>query len=141
MSCVDIGSPYSLGLRASYKPEQKKCLIEKNTQTQQSQLNLVKVLDEEIDDVWLRYDLDDSKVLEDSELEVMFNELRKFNLGEECKPLGLEDFTMMVEAMDLDGNGTIDREEFRSYVKKYGLQKVPPFEASPTGARPEMRVK
>ena len=50
------------------------------------------------------------------------------------------DFQMMVHAMDEDGNGLLELDEFRAYSKKYGYEKIPPYEASSTGSRPELKV-
>ena len=34
----------------------------------------------------------------------------------------------------------IDKDEFRAYVKKYTLEKMPPFKIAATGSRPDLQV-
>ncbi len=81
--------------------------------------------------------MDLSGELDREELRVILNEVREFK--------GLEtvsdsDFDHMWTAFDIDDSGTIDKDEFRSYVKKYSLQKIPPFESSQAGAQPELKI-
>lgn len=47
---------------------------------------------------------------------------------------------MVWKAFDTDESGFVDKDEFRAYVKKYTLEKMPPFQISPTGSSPELKV-
>ena len=106
---------------------------------QKIQHDLHRFNDEEIDEIWHRFDVDLSGELEPLELRTILGEV----LADQGKtPPSLEDdaFDMVWSAFDTDHSGTVDKDEFRAYVKKYSLQKIPPFEISPAGAVPELNV-
>lgn len=71
----------------------------------------------------MRFDWTGTDVLEETELEGLLNELKQLKakggppIGEieiaVKKDLDPEDFAMIWNAMDIDGNGSIDKDEFR----------------------------
>ena len=52
-----------------------------------------------------------------------------------------DDFNLVFSAFDLDGNGTVDHDEFRGYSKKYGLEKVPPIGGGGSGVDGQFGVR
>merc|ERR1712194_322670 len=106
-----------------------------------TQFDLKKFIDEEIDEVWHRFDVDDSGELDQEELRGMIDEVYRYQ-GYANKEdwLSAGDFDMVWSAFDNDGSGLVDKEEFRSYVKKYTLDRIPPFVTSVAGAKPELTV-
>jgi len=102
------------------------------------QYDLKKYTDEEIDEIWQRFDDDLSGELDRDEMQVILREIRTFHgKKEEMSP---EEYEMVWKAFDTDESGFVDKDEFRAYVKKYTLEKMPPFQISPTGSSPELKV-
>lgn len=103
------------------------------------QMDLSHFTDEEIDEAWHRYDVDDSGELDSEEMRVLLLEVKKYQEKKEHVDLSPSEFTDIWNAFDNDLDGTIDKDEFRSFVKKYSLKHVPPVAPS-LGTLPELRV-
>eukprot|EP00406_Dinophysis_acuminata_P073293 CAMPEP_0179243954 /NCGR_PEP_ID=MMETSP0797-20121207/17808_1 /TAXON_ID=47934 /ORGANISM="Dinophysis acuminata, Strain DAEP01" /LENGTH=576 /DNA_ID=CAMNT_0020951455 /DNA_START=83 /DNA_END=1814 /DNA_ORIENTATION=+ len=103
------------------------------------QMDLSHFTDEEIDEAWHRYDVDDSGELDSEEMKVLLLEVKKYQEKKEHVDLSPSEFTDVWNAFDNDLDGTIDKDEFRSFVKKYSLKHVPPVAPS-LGTLPELRV-
>jgi len=77
-----------------------------------------KIDDETINELWMRYDVDDSGALDHDEARHAITEISHYIDPE--RPLSEELMDIFFEQMDLDGNGVIERDEFISFTKKYG---------------------
>ncbi|CAD7968381.1 unnamed protein product [Amoebophrya sp. A25] len=98
-----------------------------------------KYADEEIDEIWSRFDVDLSGELDRDELSTVVHEIRTFHGS--ANDITSDEFDMVWRAFDTDESGTVDKDEFRAYVKKYTLERMPPFQISPAGSSPELIVK
>ncbi|EEQ97934.1 ATPase n2b, putative [Perkinsus marinus ATCC 50983] len=74
---------------------------------------------EDVDDLWFRYDRDDSGSIDVSELTLLLEDLTEHVEGHRNVPA--EVVIASMDFLDLDKNGVIDRNEFEQYCQKYGL--------------------
>ncbi len=71
-----------------------------------TQFDLGEFLDEEIDEIWHRFDVDDSLELDERELRDMMNEVYSFHgLENQEDQLTQSDFEMVFNAFDVDQSG------------------------------------
>ncbi len=73
------------------------------------QANVLGVAD--VEEIWVKYDKDESGHLDDCECEAFLTDLLKLTAGPELGGGLQKAKARMAEAMDADGNGRIDREE------------------------------
>jgi len=83
------------------------------------QFTLKALTDEDIKQMWLRYDADDSGELEMGELRTMLEELLERQQGH--SNLSDEAFDASVSAIDINKDGKISYEEFEQYLGNYTL--------------------
>lgn len=74
--------------------------------------------EEDLKDLWRRYDSDDSGELDRSELRVMLEDIQEKQQGH--RHLSDEAFEVCMSAIDLDKSGQISWEEFRTFFQDYG---------------------
>mmetsp|Transcript_88893 Transcript_88893/g.229310 ORF Transcript_88893/g.229310 Transcript_88893/m.229310 type:complete len:624 (+) Transcript_88893:132-2003(+) len=80
------------------------------------QYNIQSLSDEDLQDMWRRYDADDSGHIDKDELRVLLEDLLEKQKGHRC--LGDDVFQLSLETMDLDGSGDISFDEFEKYFKE-----------------------
>jgi hypothetical protein len=80
---------------------------------------LTNLSDDEIADLWTRYDLDGNGSVDKVECRTMLEDVME--VTQSHRHISDELFELMFEQMDKDGNEVIDREEFESHLKKFGL--------------------
>ncbi|KAF4668311.1 Lactation elevated protein 1 [Perkinsus chesapeaki] len=83
------------------------------------QYELSNLSKEDMDDLWFRYDRDDSGSIDASELALLLEDLTEHVEGHRHVPA--EVVVASMDFLDLDKNGVIDRSEFDHYCEKYGL--------------------
>jgi len=79
------------------------------------QFELQKLADDDIIDMWRRYDADDSGEIDAGELHVMLEDFSEVVQGH--RNVQDEVYTLCMETMDLDKNGKISFDEFARYMK------------------------
>jgi predicted ATPase len=79
------------------------------------QFNLHSLTEDDLADMWRRYDADDSGEIDDSELRSMLEDLIEKSQGH--RNLSDEVLNLCKEKIDLDGNGKIDYDEFTQYFR------------------------
>jgi hypothetical protein len=84
-----------------------------------SQYKLSELSDDDISDLWNRYDIDNSGAIDPSELEAMLEDLFEEAFGH--RHVSREVLELCLRTMDLDKDGTVSRKEFSDYAKQYGL--------------------
>lgn len=83
------------------------------------QYDLMSLSDDDLADMWIRYDKDDSGAIDPEELRLMLEDVMELTQGH--RHISDQLFNMIFKDMDLDGNGTIEWEEFMTYIRKYGM--------------------
>lgn len=88
------------------------------------QFDLNSIKDEDIEELWWRFDVDRSGSIDFPELKELVRELLTLTAGNDAL-LGDEELlhTVFTE-MDTDGNGVIDKNEFEVFAKKFGFRRL-----------------
>ena len=76
--------------------------------------------DDDVTAIWLRFDADGSGSLDRAEVSFMLEELSELRNGHRSMPEEVLEQTW--QRLDADGSGYIDEEEFRAYMRQYGLE-------------------
>lgn len=85
------------------------------------QFNLMSLSDDDLYEMWRRYDRDDSGEIDEDELRAMLQDLLEMHKGH--RNLTDDVFEVCMAAIDTDGNGTISYEEFETYLRDFTLVK------------------
>lgn len=81
------------------------------------QFNLQALTDDDLVEMWRRYDADDSGEIDENELRFMLQDILEKHQGH--RSLSDEVFSICKETMDSDSNGAINYEEFQQYFKDF----------------------
>jgi len=79
--------------------------------------------DQDISEIWLRYDYDQSGTIDFEELENLVRELLQATAGNDALLHRPEFVKTVFSAMDTDNNGVIDKNEFAEFAKKFGIRR------------------
>lgn len=86
-----------------------------------AQFNLVTLTDEDVKEMWGRYDSDDSGALDMDELRVMLEDLLEKDRGH--RNMSQELFDASVATIDTNRDGSVSFDEFAVYLKNYSSVK------------------
>jgi len=81
------------------------------------QFNLTSLSDDDLAEMWRRYDRDDSGEIDQDELRVMLEDMLEKHQGH--RNLSDDVFTVCMNEIDSDQNGVISYEEFEHFLKDY----------------------
>mmetsp|Transcript_81857 Transcript_81857/g.213074 ORF Transcript_81857/g.213074 Transcript_81857/m.213074 type:complete len:640 (-) Transcript_81857:255-2174(-) len=81
------------------------------------QFNLQALTDDDLVEMWRRYDADDSGEIDEQELRKMLEDILEKHQGH--RSLSSEVYRMCKDAIDLDSNGSVNFEEFQEYFKDF----------------------
>lgn len=84
-----------------------------------TQYELTTLSDDDITDMWIRYDKDGSGAIDFDECRIMFEDVMEVTQGH--RHVSDELIQMMFTCMDTDGNKAIDKDEFSKYLLENGL--------------------
>ena len=84
-----------------------------------SQYKLSELTDDDVNELWARYDVDNNGSIDASELEDMLEDLFETSLGH--RHVSADVLQLALSTMDTDKDGVIGRKEFTEYAKKNGL--------------------
>lgn len=84
-----------------------------------NQFNVRSLTDEDMKDMWMRYDRDDSGELDMGELRLMLEDLLEKQRGH--RNLTNDAFDACADTIDLDKDGNISYNEFETYLKDFSL--------------------
>lgn len=88
------------------------------------QFDLNSIKNEDIEELWWRFDVDRSGSIDFPELKELVRELLTITAGNDAL-LGDEELLRTVfTEMDTDGNGVIDKNEFEVFAKKFGFRRL-----------------
>merc|ERR1719198_2284564 len=87
-----------------------------------SQLELTSLSDDDITDLWTRYDKDGNGTIDQDECRYMLQDVME--VTQHHRHVSDELFNAMWSEMDTDGNKLIDETEFRDHLKLYGLTTI-----------------
>eukprot|EP00397_Hematodinium_sp_SG-2012_P022661 GEMP01023494.1.p1 GENE.GEMP01023494.1~~GEMP01023494.1.p1 ORF type:complete len:590 (-),score=101.69 GEMP01023494.1:727-2391(-) len=94
-----------------------------DTQEYWHQFDIDSLQDGDIEELWWRYDCDRSGTIDFAELKELVGELLTATAGSDAL-IADESFIQTVfTSMDTDGNGVIDKDEFRMFAKKFGFRR------------------
>eukprot|EP00933_Yihiella_yeosuensis_P043629 TRINITY_DN3852_c0_g1_i1.p1 TRINITY_DN3852_c0_g1~~TRINITY_DN3852_c0_g1_i1.p1 ORF type:complete len:638 (+),score=149.00 TRINITY_DN3852_c0_g1_i1:190-2103(+) len=78
---------------------------------------LTSLSEEDMDELWRRYDGDDSGEIDRDELRLMLEDILEIHQGH--RNLSDEVFELCMEAIDIDKNGVISQDEFEKYLSDW----------------------
>lgn len=85
------------------------------------QFNLMSLSDDDLLEMWRRYDRDDSGEIDEGELRLMLEDILEMHKGH--RNLTDEAYDLCMKEIDVDNNGTISYDEFERYLRDFTLVK------------------
>jgi len=83
------------------------------------QFNIRSLSDDDLAEMWRRYDRDDSGEIDRDELRVMLEDILEKHKGH--RSLSQEVFQVCMDKIDIDNNGTVSFDEFATYLQDFAL--------------------
>jgi len=84
-----------------------------------SQLELTSLTEDDISDLWTRYDKDGNGTIDQEECRIMLEDVME--VTQSHRHVSDDLFNLIFNTMDEDGNKSIDMDEFTSHLKAHGL--------------------